>query len=97
MCLPSSKVYHVGGATLKKENPHKTFLNFRNNLLMLYKNLPDKELGRVMRMRCLLDYIAAGVFLLKGDWGNACAVIKARQEFYVCVHSLSLIVNRICG
>lgn len=81
MCLPSSKVYHVGGATLKKENPHKTFLNFRNNLLMLYKNLPDKELGRVMRMRCLLDYIAAGVFLLKGDWGNACAVIKARQEF----------------
>ena len=81
VCIPQSVVYHVGGATLKKENPRKTFLNFRNNLVMLYKNLPDKELGRVMRMRCLLDYIAAGVFLLKGDWGNACAVIKARQEF----------------
>ena len=44
VCIPSSTVYHVGGATLKKENPRKTFLNFRNNLLMLYKNLPEEEL-----------------------------------------------------
>ena len=46
-CIPQSEVYHVGGATLKKENPRKTFLNFRNNLLMLYKNLPEKELKSV--------------------------------------------------
>lgn len=82
MCLPFCKVYHVGGATLKKENPRKTFLNFRNNLLMLYKNLSEKELKRVMRVRCILDYVAAAVFLLKGDWGNVRAVIEARREFH---------------
>ena len=47
MYVPQSKVYHVGGATLNKDNPRKTFLNFRNNLLMLYKNLPDSELNSV--------------------------------------------------
>ena len=65
VCIPSSKVYHVGGATLKKENPRKTFLNFRNNLLMLYKNLPEEELASVMRVRTFLDYCAALVWLLK--------------------------------
>ena len=55
-CIPESTVYHVGAATLKRENPHKTFLNFRNNLLMLYKNLPDNELHRVMHWRTFLDY-----------------------------------------
>lgn len=43
VCIPQSVVYHVGGATLKKENPRKTFLNFRNNLIMLYKNLPSSN------------------------------------------------------
>lgn len=81
VCLPDSKVYHVGGATLKKENPRKTFLNFRNNLLMLYKNLPSGELGSVMRVRRVLDYIAAFVFLMKADWKNAQAVFRARREF----------------
>ena len=80
-CLPESKVWHVGGATLKKENPRKTFLNFRNNLLMLYKNLPPEELRRVMKIRACLDYVAACVFLLKGDWGNFRAVIQARKEY----------------
>lgn len=56
-------VYHVGGATLKKENPRKTFLNFRNNLLMLYKNLPDKELEHVLFIRGILDRVAALVFI----------------------------------
>ena len=68
VCIPQSTVYHVGGATLKKENPRKTFLNFRNNLVMLYKNLPDEELNKVMRIRACLDYVAAFTFLLKGDW-----------------------------
>lgn len=81
VCIPQSKVYHVGGATLKKENPRKTFLNFRNNLLMLYKNLSQEELTPVMRMRFFLDYVAAFVFLLKGDWGNFRAVCRARKEY----------------
>ena len=58
VCIPQSVVYHVGGATLKKENPRKTFLNFRNNLLMLYKNLPDKELEHVLFIRGILDRVA---------------------------------------
>ncbi|MDR0892247.1 MAG: glycosyltransferase family 2 protein [Mediterranea sp.] len=81
VCVPESVVYHVGGATLRKENPRKTFLNFRNNLLLLYKNLPTTELNSVMRLRRWLDYIAATVFLLKGDAKNARAVLRARREY----------------
>lgn len=81
VCIPQSVVYHVGGATLKKENPRKTFLNFRNNLLMLYKNLPQEELDKVMCIRTFLDYVAAFTFLLKGDVGNARAVFGARKEY----------------
>ena len=58
-CVPDSQVYHVGGGTLPKNNPMKTFLNFRNNLTMLYKNLNDKDLKHVMRVRWWLDYLAA--------------------------------------
>ena len=79
--VPQSRVYHVGGATLNKSNPRKTFLNFRNNLLMLYKNLPSDELRGVMRMRALLDYVAALKFLLTGAWGDFKAVIHARREY----------------
>jgi GT2 family glycosyltransferase len=81
VCIPQSVVYHVGAATLKKENPRKTFLNFRNNLLMLYKNLPQKELVKVLRVRRLLDWLAAFVFLLKGEKAAASAVIQAQKEF----------------
>lgn len=81
VCIPQSTVYHVGGATLKKENPHKTFLNFRNNLVMLYKNLPDDELNKVMRVRAFLDYVAVLSFLLKGEAGNAHAIMRARKEY----------------
>ena len=79
--LPQSKVYHVGGATLNKSNPHKTFLNFRNNLLMLYKNLPDSELHGVMRVRAVLDYVAALKFLATGAFGDFKAVLRARREY----------------
>lgn len=79
--VPQSKVYHVGGATLNKDNPRKTLLNFRNNLLMLYKNLPDSELNSVLRVRRCLDILAALVFFLKGERGNARAVFQARNEF----------------
>lgn len=81
MCIPESKIYHVGGATLKKENPRKTYLNFRNNLLMMYKNLPSEELGKVMTVRCFLDYLAMFFYLLKLDFSNARAVMKARKDY----------------
>lgn len=81
VCVPQSVVYHVGAATLKKESLRKTFLNFRNNLLMLYKNLPEKELNKVLWMRGLLDVVAATVFFLKGEKENARAVLQARKEF----------------
>ena len=81
MCIPASKVYHVGGATLKKENPKKTYLNFRNNLLMMYKNLSSDELNGVMRVRCALDLLAVMFYLLKLDMANAKAVINARRDY----------------
>ena len=82
VCTPSSVVYHVGGATLNVESPRKTFLNFRNNLLMLYKNLPEKDLKHVMRVRFWLDYVAAAKFLLTGHYPNARAVYEARKAFH---------------
>lgn len=97
MCIPQSKVYHVGGATLKKENPRKTYLNFRNNLLMLYKNLTESELNKVMLMRTMLDYVAILVFLFKFDMANAKAVISARRDYksmrnsYVSARTINII------
>ncbi len=81
-CIPESEVYHVGGGTLPKSNPMKTYLNFRNNLTMLYKNLGDDELSKVMRMRWFLDYLAAfETLILKGKWGDFKAIFKARRDF----------------
>lgn len=81
-CIPKSVVYHVGGGTLNKSNPMKTFLNFRNNLTMLYKNLPADELKHVMRVRCFLDYIAAfETLILKGNMGDFRAILRARKAF----------------
>jgi len=82
VCLPESQVYHVGGGTLPKSNPMKTYLNFRNNLTMLYKCLPESELSHVMRWRWLLDYVAAWeMLLLKRNWGDFRAVFRARRDF----------------
>lgn len=81
-CLPESYVYHVGGGTLPKSNPMKTFLNFRNNLTMLYKCLPDSELRYVMCWRWFLDYLAAWqTLLLKGNWGDFRAIYCARRAY----------------
>ena len=81
-CLPESYVYHVGGGTLPKSNPMKTFLNFRNNLTMLYKNLPDQELQHVMRWRWFLDYLAAWeTLILNRNWGDFKAIYRARRAF----------------
>ncbi len=82
VCVPESYVYHVGGGTLPKSNPMKTFLNFRNNLTMLYKCLPEEDLKPVMRWRWWLDYLAAWEMLvLKRNLGDFKAVYRARQAF----------------
>lgn len=80
-CIPDSFVYHIGGATLPKNNPMKTYLNFRNNLTMLYKNLPDSELRHVMRVRAVLDYVAAFQALASGRTGDFKAIINGRKAF----------------
>ena len=81
VCVPESVVYHVGGGTLAKENPRKTFLNFRNNMLLLYKNLPQRELWWVMTLRLGLDAAASLLFVLKGEWRSAHAVWQGRRAF----------------
>lgn len=81
-CLPDSYVYHVGGGTLPKSNPMKTFLNFRNNLTMLYKNLPDNDLHHVMRTRWWLDYMAAmQALILNRNFADCKAIFKARRAY----------------
>jgi len=80
-CIPQSVVYHVGAATLKTESPRKTFLNFRNNLLMVYKNIAEEKLQSVIRLRFWLDYVALTKFFLTGNPANAKAVIDARKAF----------------
>ncbi len=81
-CVPDSEVCHVGGGTLPKSNPMKTYLNFRNNLTMLYKNLPAEDLQRVMIMRWFLDYLAAfSTLILNRNVGDFKAIFKARHAF----------------
>lgn len=86
-CLPESVVYHVGGGTLPKSNPQKTFLNFRNDLTMLYKNLPEQELRHVLHVRRWLDWLAAAeMLLLKRNFGDFRAVLRGRKAFYAWRH-----------
>jgi GT2 family glycosyltransferase len=77
-----SVVYHVGGATLNESNPRKTFLNFRNSLLMLTKNLPGGKLFPIIFTRLCLDGLAGIQFIFKGKWSHCWAIIKAHFEFY---------------
>ena len=79
--VPQSTVYHLGGGTLAAGNPHKTYLNFRNNLFMLYKNLPLKEGKKLIFKRKLLDGVAACLFLAKGSFGEVKSVWKAHRDF----------------
>lgn len=82
-CLPASHVYHVGGGTLPKGNPRKTYLNFRNNLTMLYKNLPERDLRHVMRVRRWLDYVAAvQTLVVNRNVGDFKAILRARRDFH---------------
>ncbi|MEA5139556.1 glycosyltransferase family 2 protein [Arcicella rigui] len=77
-----SEVYHVGGGTLHKSNPYKTFLNFRNGLAMLYKNHPDKGFAKAIFLRLVLDGVAGAKFLFFDTWQDCWAVVKAHFDFY---------------
>ncbi|OUJ72759.1 dTDP-Rha--alpha-D-GlcNAc-pyrophosphate polyprenol alpha-3-L-rhamnosyltransferase [Hymenobacter crusticola] len=76
-----STVYHVGGGTLPKSNPRKTYLNFRNGLALVYKNLPKSELARVLITRVALDWVAAVRFLAQGATADARAILRAHRDF----------------
>ena len=81
-----SVVCHVGGATLNESNPKKTFLNFRNSLLMLAKNLPENKLVPILLVRILLDGIAGIQFIFKGKFIHCWAIIKAHFAFYSLIN-----------
>ena len=81
VCIPESSVFHVGGGALGYESPYKTYLNFRNNLLMLYKNLPSGLLKKIMFSRFIFDYAAALQLFITGKPKNAMIIFKARRDY----------------
>ena len=81
MMLPSSSVYHLGGGSLPKGNPRKTYLNFRNNLLLLHKNLPADEGKRLLFTRRLMDTLAFGMAIAKFHFKDAWAIVRAHRDF----------------
>lgn len=78
---PASVVYHLGGGSLPMNHPRKLFLNYRNNLLMLYKNLSPARRRKVMAVRWLLDRAAMLLFFLKGEWANVRSVSGAYSQY----------------
>ncbi len=81
MYCPQSTVYHVGGGTLPKSSPMKTYLNFRNNLALLSKNLPDNRKNKVLLQRKVLDFVAALKFIASGNFKEGFTVAKAHKDF----------------
>lgn len=88
MVCPEAKVFHVGGGTLPKQSSWKTYLNFRNNFSLLYKNLPSDKLIKVFIIRLILDGIAGLKFFLQGGFQDTLAVIKAHIYFYKNISKL---------
>ncbi len=82
VCVPSSVVYHVGGASLGKENPRKLYLNFRNNLLMLYKNMPGRRLFFTYPIRFVFDLLALLHLLMQGKVKSSIAIVDAYCDFF---------------
>ena len=78
----ASVVYHVGGGTLSASNPRKTYLNFKNGLSLLFKNLPRTELIVKLPIRIMLDWIASLKFALTGSFRDGQSVIKAHRHFF---------------
>ena len=83
-----STVYHVGGGTLSYDNPQKLFLNFRNNLWLLYKNLPDNQLLHILSIRMILDGVAAFKLLSEFNFNGIKSVLKAHYHFYKSLPAL---------
>jgi len=86
--IPTSEVFHVGGGALPYNSELKTYLNFRNNLFLLYKNLPEKEFISTMLIRVFLDGIASFFFIFKGKFRSFRAVMKAHRDFYLNLKEL---------
>ena len=85
---PESKVYHVGGGSLAYDNPRKLFLNFRNNLWLLYKNLPGNQLFSILFVRMILDGIAALKLVGELNFNGIKSVLKAHYYFYRSIREL---------
>ncbi|MDE5997254.1 MAG: glycosyltransferase family 2 protein [Muribaculaceae bacterium] len=79
--VPESHVYHLGGGSLEQGDPRKTYLNFRNNLLLLYKNLPVQKGKKVLFKRRLMDTLAFFMYVVMMDFDNAKAILKAHSDF----------------
>lgn len=79
---PAAVVYHLGGGSLPMNHPKKLFLNYRNNLLMLYKNLDKCTYRKVMSVRWMLDFAAMLLFAFRGQFGNARSVASAYRAFW---------------
>ncbi len=88
--VPDSVVYHVGGGSLPYNSPFKIYLNFRNSLFLLYKNLPDNKLYKTIFIRKLLDGLAAVMFLVKADFSSFKAVWKAHIDYYKSISELKM-------
>lgn len=86
--FPEAVVYHVGGATLSKENPKKTYLNYRNNLALLFKNLAFPAHIIIVFKRMILDGVAGIHALVKGEWKTTLAILKAHFAFYAWLPTL---------
>lgn len=81
-CCPESVVYHVGGGSLPRGNSHKTFLNYRNNLIMLHKNLSGVRRYSTLLMRLAMDGISGIRSLVKGEGGEVSAILRAHKGYY---------------
>ena len=79
--VPTSHVYHLGGGSLAYGNPRKTYLNFRNNLLLLHKNLPREDGKQLLLVRRMMDTLAFGMAIAKFHFGDAWAIIRAHRAF----------------
>ncbi|MFO8000632.1 MAG: glycosyltransferase family 2 protein [Marinilabilia sp.] len=85
---PESTIFHLGGGTLNAISPHKNYLNFRNNLFMMHRNLPGRNFGPILLGRILLDILAAVRFLFSGHWQHFGGVIKAHCSYFKSLQRL---------
>jgi GT2 family glycosyltransferase len=83
--VAESQVLHVGGGTLAQGNPFKTYLNFRNNLILLYKNLAPNKIFGVLFLRMILDGVAGIKFMATGELRQLLAILKAHRDFYAYI------------